>query len=57
MDHTIVICSKVFVGMVYFGCYLVIPHVQPLFTQKALVPLCIAGFSAFMAHLNISLRF
>ena len=30
---------------------------QPLFAQKALVPLCITGFSPFMAHHNISLRF
>ena len=30
---------------------------QPLFAQKAFVPLCITAFSPFMAHHNISLRF
>ena len=30
---------------------------QPLFTQKAFVPLCIPVFSPIMAHHNISLRF
>ena len=30
---------------------------QPLFTQKAFVPLCITRFSPFMAYPNISLRF
>ena len=30
---------------------------QPLFVQKAFVPLCIPVFSPFMAHHNISLRF
>ena len=28
MDHSIVICSKNYIGVVYFGCYLVNPHVQ-----------------------------
>ena len=30
---------------------------QPIFAQKAFVPLCIPGFSPFMAHPNISLCF
>ena len=30
---------------------------QPLLARKAFVPLCIPGFSPFMDHHNISLRF
>ena len=27
-DHSIAICSNFLIGMVYFGCHLVNPHVQ-----------------------------
>ena len=30
--HSIAICSIFFIGMVYFGWYLVIPHVQTVHT-------------------------
>ena len=39
-----------------FGRQNTVKSPQPLFAQKAFFPLCITGFSPFMAHYNISLR-
>ena len=39
-----------------FGRQNTVKSPQPLFAQKVFFPLCITGFSPFMAHYNISLR-